>query len=398
MGEVGLRNPDVVVVGGGIVGASCAYFLARAGARVVLLERFGLAAGTSSACQSNVSAGIGARGRQLAYFRACVAVYAELRSEGMDFGWTTTPRLVVALTDSEATELRADVAIVRETGVAVDVWTGDPRQLEPRLAPTVPLVAIEHDAAQVNPMQATVELAQHARRAGARIVTGCAVTTLIRQGSRVIGVDSSAGRVTAEAVLLACGAWSRELAATAEIDLPVWPRKGHILVTEPRPRWTDFNIAGYAYEATLGHGFVSSEAHDPTSGDPEVGTVLQPLPQGQMLLGSSREFAGWDGSLSRSRLTSIARAGVAMLPTLAHVRVIRSYAGFRPWSPDGEPLLGPVPEAIGLWVATGHGGGGITGAPLAGQLIAELRAGGLGRIDPRPYRPERFDLRLKTQH
>jgi glycine/D-amino acid oxidase-like deaminating enzyme len=266
----------------------------------------------------------------------------------------------------------------------------DPRRVEPRLAPSVQAVAVEADGAQVNPMQVAIELARNAHRLGATIATGIEAIRLRTDGDRVVGVDTATGPLTAAIVIIAAGPWSRVLAATAGVRLPVWPRKGHILVTESLRGWTAFNILEYGYVTTLRQGFGAATDEIPP-GEPEVGTVLLPTPEGQMLLGSSRESAGWDHVVSRDRLRAIARAGLAILPSLAEVRVLRTYAGLRPWSPDGQPLLGPVEGSEGLWVATGHSEG-ITGAPIAGRLIADLIFGRMPHTDPNPFKPGRFDL------
>jgi sarcosine oxidase subunit beta len=195
--------------------------------------------------------------------------------------------------------------------------------------------------------------------------------------------------IRAQRVVLAAGVWSRELAALVGVDLPVWPRKGHILVTEPAPNLVRHILFEYGYESSLGHGFAEADgaALGPPPQNPEVGTVIQPLPSGQILVGNSREYAGLDRSVNRDRLRQIAQRAVRFIPGLRGLRAIHSYAGLRPWSPDGIPLIGELAERPGLLLATGHGGGGITGGPVTGRIIADLLGGrgyppGLERLSP----------------
>ncbi len=282
----------------------------------------------------------------------------------------------------------------------------DLRRLEPVLTHAIPAAAFQPDNAQVDPRRTIRALAAHARRLGARIALAQPVTGLTVQHGRVTGVRTPTGPVAVGAVVIAAGAWSREVGHLCGLRIPVWPRKGHILVTAPRRRWLRHFLVEYGYEATLGLGFHATQAGTPPGGDiptregrtldgppvgePEVGTVVQPLPAGPLLVGNSREYAGHDDRPSGERLAQIVARALRFLPGLDAVPAIRSFAGLRPWSPDGFPLVGACDGIAGVYLATGHGGGGITGGPLAGRLIADLLTGRAPVIDPRPLRPDRF--------
>lgn len=403
-------SPDVVVVGGGLVGAACTYFLAAAGVRVLLLERGELASGASGACQSHVGVGVGMTGA-IAYWKAALQAHALLRERELDEGYRVTGGLAIAVTNSEAEALTREVAVVQRAGIRCDlVGPTDLRRLEPVLTHAIRVAAFQPDSAQVDPRRTIRSLAAHARRLGARFGLAQPVTGVSVQHGRVTGVKTATGQVSAGAVVIAAGAWSREVGGFCGLRIPVWPRKGHLLVTGSRRRRVRHLLFEYGYEATLGRGFHTPDVRTSARGDgpagegtgldgppvgtPEVGMVVQPLPSGPLLVGSSREFAGHDGEPSRERLAQILVRARWLLPGLDAVPAVRSSAGLRPWSPDGLPLVGACDGIGGLYLATGHGGGGITGGPLAGRLIADLISGRRPVIDPRPLRPDRFGPRL----
>ena len=184
----------------------------------------------------------------------------------------------------------------------------------------------------------------------------------------------------------------------AGLQIPVWPLKGHVLVTEPLRGWLRRYTTETGYEATV-TAMLSAEvgADGPRPIPPQVASVLQPLPSGQILIGSSREFAGYDREVNRQRLGQIAQRAQHIVPGMAQVRVIRSYAGLRPWSPDSLPLIGPTQQAPGIVLATGHAGAGNTRSLVTGRLIAELLTGQPPVIDPAPVAPDRFDMTRAAQ-
>ena len=193
--------------------------------------------------------------------------------------------------------------------------------------------------------------------------------------------------------MIAAGAWSRAVGALVGLSLPVWPLKGHVLVTEPLRGLLRHYLTEAEYEVAAA-SFAATEMtpQGPKPGGARATAVLQPLPSGQILIGSSREFAD-DREVDRTRLAQIARRAAKMVPVLARRRIIRTYAGLRPWTPDGRPLIGATREVEGLMIATGHAGEGNTRALITARLIGDLMAGATPPIDPGPLSPDRFDLR-----
>jgi glycine/D-amino acid oxidase-like deaminating enzyme len=165
--------------------------------------------------------------------------------------------------------------------------------------------------------------------------------------------------ISAGIVVCAAGVWSGKVLHGLGLELPIQPRQGQILVTA--------RVPGIIRHPLLEGGYVSTVQS--SAADLQVALVAELTASGNLLLGSSRRFAGFDRSVSLPVLESIAARATRFLPKLAGVQIIRSYAGLRPWSPDHLPFIGPT-EIPGLLLATGHEGAGIGLAPVTGQLIA----------------------------
>jgi len=195
--------------------------------------------------------------------------------------------------------------------------------------------------------------------------------------------------VRADAVVNATGVAGGELAATIGTWLPIEPRRGFILVTAPlsaRPGEPG-PIRHKVYAAEYVGGVASDDAGLQSS------LVVEGTRAGTVLIGSSRERVGFDPAYPLPVLRRIAGGAVALFPFLAGVRVLRAYRGFRPYTPDHLPVIGPDPQVAGLWHACGHEGAGIGLAPGTGALIAAMVTGTDPPVDPAPFAPARFRAR-----
>ncbi|MFC4532767.1 NAD(P)/FAD-dependent oxidoreductase [Sphaerisporangium dianthi] len=374
---------DVVVIGAGVVGAACAYFAARAGLSVTVVDRGSVASGTTGAGEGNILVSDKEPGPELELALLSNRLWRELADIG-GFEFEAKGGLVVAesgevldaLTDlAEAQDRRG----VRRTPVSADELRG----YEPHISAGLAGGVFYPQDAQVQPMLAAAVLLRHAP--GARLRTRVTVTGLLRDGDRVTGVRTDKGDIPAGAVVNAAGTWSGEVAALAGVPLPVLPRRGFILVTEP--------VAGRLGVPLIRHKvYTAAYVTDVASDDEGLATsaVIEGTPAGTVLIGASRERVGFDRTLSIPVLETLARQAVALFPVLAGRRVIRTYCGFRPYCPDHLPVIGADPRAPGLYHACGHEGAGIGLAPATGRLIAGQLTGAAPDLDLAPFRPERF--------
>jgi D-hydroxyproline dehydrogenase subunit beta len=355
---------DVVVIGGGIVGAACAYYLARAGVPVMVLERDFAASGTSRACDGLILYSDKSSDAELALAKASADLWAELASS-LDAEFEYARRGTIVLYESEAglAEGRQKAAALQPSGIRSEVLdNAGLLALEPHLAPDLAGGVYYLDEAQVDSRSATLALLDAAQRMGATLQPDTEVTGMRLDGcGRVCAVSTRSGDVLATTVVCAAGVWSNEIVRTAGVDLPVRPRKGHILVTARAPGVIAHPLLEGSYAAS-----VQSSAEGV-----QVALVAEMTSAGSLLLGSSREFAGYDRTVSPAVMQAIAARAVRFLPALAQTSIIRSYAGLRPWSPDHLPLVGPVDAVPGLYLAAGHEGAGIGLAPVTGKILAE---------------------------
>ncbi|NUR48611.1 MAG: FAD-binding oxidoreductase [Hamadaea sp.] len=348
----------VTVIGAGIVGAACAYACAQRGLRVTVVDRGGLVAGTTGSGEGNILVSDKEPGPELDLALRSNALWREWEADldrHIDGGIQLERKggLIVTRTS------RGLRALAETAGELVDERAV--RDLEPHLAADILGGAFFPQDMQVQPARAAAAMLAGARELGA--------TLRLRTEVRDLPAD-------ADAVINATGAW----AAQFGIALPVEPRRGFILVTEPLPVLIRHKVYSAEYLENVASGDAGLQAS----------TVVEGTPGGPVLIGATRERVGFDSTPSREALRKLAAGAAALFPFLADVRVMRSYHGFRPYSADHLPIIGPDPATDRLWHAHGHEGAGIGLAPATGDLIADLLTGATPALDPAPFSPARF--------
>ncbi len=378
--------PDVVVVGAGVVGAACALALVRLGQRVTVVDRGSIAGGTTGAGEGNLLVSDKLPGPELDLALLSLRRWGELAAHveavtGGDFEFELKGGLVVAVEPAALPALHDLADQQRECGVkAIEVPAVGLPDHEPHLAPDLAGGVLYPQDAQLQPMLATARLLQAARRRGAVVRTGVAVTGLVRSGDRVTGVRTTAGHLSAGAVVNAAGTWSGELAALAGVDLPVLPRRGVVLVTQPLPPLVRHKVYAAEYVADV----ASDEA------GLESSAVVEGTNAGTVLIGASRERVGFQRGMPLPVVRRLAAQAVRLFPVLADAALLRTYSGLRPYCPDHLPVIGPDPRAPGLHHACGHEGAGVGLAAATGHLLAQSIVGEVPELDLTPFRPERF--------
>jgi glycine/D-amino acid oxidase-like deaminating enzyme len=377
----------VLVVGAGIIGAAISSRLASAGLEVCLLDRVGPAAGTSSAGEGNVLVSDKAPGPDLALALRGVELWHELAKEAGDAGdrveFEPKGGLVVARGEEELEALFALAESQRLLGARVELVTaGGLHELEPALTEDLSGGVFYEQDCQVQPVAAVDFLVRQFSARGGLLVRGAEVVGAEhdRQGN-VCSVRTTTGSVGVDKfVVNAAGPWAGEVALHLGTDIPVVPRRGHVLVTEPEPLFVRHKV----YEA----GYVST-VHDDGTGL-VCSAVVEATRSGTMLLGSSREFVGFSREIDPAIMRTIAARAVALFPDLVRARLIRAYVGFRPTTPDRLPIIGADRSVGGIYHATGHEGAGIGLALVTAEIVEDLVLGGRPSVDLAPFAPERF--------
>ncbi|MDR6976255.1 glycine/D-amino acid oxidase-like deaminating enzyme [Streptomyces sp. 3330] len=372
---------DVVVVGAGMVGAACALYAARCGLDVILVDRGPVAGGTTGAGEGNLLVSDKEPGPELRLALLSARLWGELAQElGAAVEYEPKGGLVAASTPESLAALTDLAAGQRAAGVkASNIRADQLQELEPYLAPGLAGGVLYPQDAQVMPTLAAAHLV---RASGARLETGRTVTRILREPAGAVrGVRTDRGDILAPAVVNAAGTWGAEVAARAGVRLPVLPRRGFVLVTEPLPRRVRHKV--YAAD------YVADVASD--SAALQTSPVVEGTAAGPVLIGASRERVGFDRSFALPVVRALAAGATRLFPFLEHVRAMRAYLGFRPYLPDHLPAVGPDPRVPGLFHACGHEGAGIGLATGTGHLIAQTLTGRHPELDLTPFRPDRFD-------
>lgn len=361
---------DVAVVGGGAIGAACARALALRGVNVGIFEPGARDGAASPASAGMLAAQIEAGDEAwLALAAAARDRYPALAAElaaatGMSIGLRRDGIAAVAFDAARAAELAALARRQQAAGLRAE-WLA-PAECAQRwrgAAPGSHGALFAPDDGAVSPPQLTAALTAHAIQLGAQHIAE-PVVELIHDGRRINAVTTSRNRVAARHVVIAAGAWSPAIGGLPRA-LPVAPLRGQLALV-PWPAGTPDVILYHD------HGYV--------------------LRRGEhALLGSTMEHAGFDARVTPDGQAAILAAARRLIPALS-ATVTRSWAGLRPMTPDGLPLLGPDPEIDGLWYATGHGRNGILLAALTGDVIADLITTGTTAVDIGVFRADRFSL------
>lgn len=374
---------DVVVIGAGIVGAACCYYLARAGLKVAVIERGAVAAGTTGAGEGNILVSDKEPGPELELAQLSVRLWRQLGDElGPDAELEPKGGLVVAAGPEERRQLDEFAAAQAVAGVEVrTVGSAGLPDLEPYLANGLAGGVLYPEDMQVQPMMAAALMLRAARDLGAELRLHEEVMAIETAAGRVAGVRTRTGGLGAGLVVNAAGTWAGELAARAGLALPVLPRRGFIVVTEPLPPMIRHKVYTADYVANVASG----------SADLEISTVVEATASGTVLIGASRERVGFDRTSSMKIVGTLAAQAVRLFPVLAGVRAIRFYRGFRPYCPDHLPVIGSDVRLPGLLHACGHEGAGVGLAPATGHLIAQIATGQTAPVSLAPFDPGRFE-------
>ena len=348
-----METPDVLIIGGGLIGCSLARELARAGRHVVVLERGRAGAAASSAAAGLLSPALATApaGPLLDLCFESADLYEAwvegLRQEGGgDVGFRRAGLLEVWTDPAAAERHRADSAGRERPGRRVEVLpAGELRRREPALAGKLVGAAFYPDDAQVDPARLSRAAARVAELAGVVVREGCPVRRLVRDGDRVGAVDTDDTRYAPGVVVVTAGAWSGGLLEPLGLAVPTRPVKGQMLLADCRV----------------------SPVRTPLHADE---AVFVPRPDGTLLLGVTVEEAGFDDRVTLDGLRTILAGTCALVPAVGGLGLRRAWAGLRPATPDEYPEMGPLPPLRNLWVSTGHFRKGILLAPLCARLLA----------------------------
>jgi sarcosine oxidase subunit beta len=360
------KQADVIIIGGGVIGCSIAYHLARRKAKVAVLEAGDLAAGSSGACDGLVFLQSKKPGVHLNLALASRERFIDLENElSVPIEFSSCGGMVIIEEQDQMQAMRTFVDRQVQGGLAVSLLdAGQARELEPELSANIAGATWSGLDGQVNPIALTQGLALGARKLGTEILTRTAVNSFVRDKGRVQAVHTNHGRFEAQVIVLAAGVWTAGLGSMLDLHIPITPRKGQLVVTQPAR-----SLLG---RPMLSATYIAAKFDPELAGSGDQGVSMEQTAHDTLLLGSTREFAGFDHSTTRQGITRIVRRCAALVPALKELHIIRSFAGLRPYTPDGLPILGPAPGVDNMYIAAGHEGDGIALAPITGELMAQM--------------------------
>jgi glycine/D-amino acid oxidase-like deaminating enzyme len=352
------KSSNVIVVGGGIVGASSAYFLQRAGVCVTLVESQHLAFGASGRNAGFIWLSLRPAGVQLELARAGLALYPGIVDDiGNSFEFRQHGGMIYCFNDGQLQVLNELATVRRGDGLRMEVVDSRrARELCPILPESVVGATYCHDDAQVYTAKFVCALGDTIRRRGGRVLEKTAVTGIRRFAGSVIGVDTSAGPIDADTVVVAMGSWSAPLLAGLDINLPVRPMRLQATATTPIKE---------RFKPVL-YGPLALKQY----------SLIRNLP-------SYRDDLFRSPTEASSTLEGIgitAKVFSEHIPALRDVEVDRSWACMLPSTPDSIPYIGRHPSCKGLIIAAGHVFGNAAG-PITGKMVADLVTGGLSEMD-----------------
>lgn len=368
------RTIDAVIVGGGVIGLSLAYELARGGWRVQLVERgqLGREASWAGAGILPPAGRIASTDSYHELARLSDQLYpiwsAQLREQtGIDNGFRRCGGIYLARNDADAEKLRRLVAQWRERGIVAEPLDAQALAArEPALSPgELPLAAhwLPEEAQVRNPRHLKALTAGCAQR-GVEICTGTSVEEFIVRDGRVCGIVTSGGSISAAHLCVTSGPWTKTLLARMRVELGIRPVRGQMaLLSSPQPLIRAVINEGRRY--------------------------LVPRPDGRVLVGSTEEDVGFDKRTTAEGIAGLLNFAFGLVPALADFSIEQCWAGLRPGTRDDLPYLGRLPGLENAFVAAGHFRGGLHLSPATAVVMARLMRGEPPGVDLTPFRIER---------
>ena len=374
-----MAESEVIVIGGGIAGASTAWRLAEHGRSVTLLERGEIASEASGVNAGGIGAyGWGHVPNLEAYLTmGSLQIFRSLQLDlGYDIEFRVSGALQAIQTPEQYEYSRDNVLSLKSRGYTVDLLTVDEaRSIEPELDPGLKGVVHFPLRAQADPVKATRAFALAARDLGANVLTGRGVTGISSAPDGTWNVECSGEVHTAGQLVLAAGGWCQQLGRMLGLQVPIVPVRGQMWATEPLPPRVFHSIS--AAESPLHWGL--SPGHDSVSppelthiGSRRVTRHLygRQTRDGEVIFGGDRQMASYDKTVDAGGVEVNFGHAAEVLPFLRGLSITRTWAGLMPFSLDGRPIIGKIPQKENLFIVSGLASSGFGRGPMAGQLIA----------------------------
>lgn len=363
---------DVVVVGGGIIGISCAYYLSLDGKKVLLLEKGEIGEGASTSCDDMILLQSKKPGIILALALESLEMYKKLAQDlPVDIEFESRGGMVLIESQSQLSLMEDFVRKQKALGLEVELLEQkEVRERSPLVSSHILASTYSPMDSQVNPMMTMRGMLKEATARGLTVKRFSPVVDMEFIAPYHWKIKTEGGETyEASFVVNAAGAWAASLGKMVGIDVPIKPKRGQIAVTEAMPRLGKTNYWSADYIVMKLKPDFAKE-RDPLLNELGIGLSLSQTSSANYFIGGTREFVGFDKRVTRTALKLILKEATRFFPVLKKVNLIRTFAGLRPASMDGKPFIGPVVSKPGLYIAAGHEGDGIALAPITGYAIS----------------------------
>lgn len=375
-----MADAEVIIIGGGIAGASAAFHLAQHGRDVVLLER-----GEIASEASGVNAGgIGALGwgnvpdLESYLTMGSLQIFRSMQLElGYDIEFRASGGLQAIQTEEQYVYARDRVLSLKSRGYTLDLLTIDEaRSIEPELSPKLYGAMHFPLRGQADPVKATCAFAAAAAERGANILTGCEVTGISRTAGGTYRVDCGGETYEAKSLILAAGAWCGLLGEMLGLRIPIVPVRGQMWATQPLPPRSFHSLSSAESYAHWGRNPGGDADHPPELTHIGSNRVTRHLygrqnRDGEIIFGGDREAVGYDYTVDAGGVEVNFGHASEILPMLGELSISRTWSGMMPFSLDGRPIIGKIPQLDDVYIVSGLASSGFGRGPMAGKLIAD---------------------------
>jgi glycine/D-amino acid oxidase-like deaminating enzyme len=365
---------EVVIVGGGVIGTVTAYVLAKAGLQVLVIEQKEIGSGTTSKAAAAALLQTKTSPKKLALANRSLDLLDDLHEQlGGSFEYAHTGSLLAATTEDEFQLIKEMNGTLLSLGLAVDLLDAQQaRAMMPILGDSVIGATYSPRDAQINPLELVVACAQAAKRYGAVFANHTKLQGIEISGESIQAVQTSAGRVLTGTVINAAGVWASEVARMGGVELSISPLKGELLVTERMPPLMQGTLiaAKYLLSKARAEGEAGGRAPKRT-----VGITLVQVAHGNLIVGSTREMAEYDMRSTFAGIQELVKQLLDLTPALGNVHLLRGYAGLRPLTPDGSPIISRTPQLPGFIQVAGFGGDGLAMSAITADILLGMLTG-----------------------
>jgi glycine/D-amino acid oxidase-like deaminating enzyme len=390
-----MRHCDVLVIGGGIIGCSIAYYASKFGRAVTIIEKGEFVSGTSSRCDGNILAIDKDPGfdSQMSLFsqRLVDDLSRELEHS---FEYRAPGSILVCETDEEMEAAKQWVDRQKAAGLPFRMLDREDIRQESKYFADDLLGGLECATdSTVNPYLLAFSLLEEAKKLGANAFHQTEVKSMKKEIDGTFTIETSKGLFSADHVVNAAGVWAPRIGEMLDLRIPIEPRKGHIIVASRQEHVGGRKVMEFGY---LISKFGGERRVDPLTKKYGVALVFEPTESQNFLIGSSREFVGFNTKVNHEVIQCIANRAIRFYPKMSDMLVLRSYAGLRPWTKDHLPIISRVDKIPNYYIAAGHEGDGISLAAVTGKLVEELINHKETSIPIEPLRYNRFTERVLT--